>query len=167
MLHIYPLPLLHGDRVIRRVSLGRSLPSGALTPLPLLPVEPMDLMSKARGQSCSWALSLPIPAAHRDLEHHPRRAKGRTGCSWQQGGCGSHPRIPSLLGVPESSQHTGELTVVRPTCCSCPPSLAAVAGAGRKGQAVKVKLLLEPLKMQTNTGGRIRYLLGRGRAIKK
>lgn len=77
------------------------------------------------------------------------------------------PRIPSLLRVSESSQHTDELTTVRPTCCSYPPSLVAVAGAGGKGQAVEVKLLLEPLKMQTNTSDMLRSLLGGGRAIKK
>lgn len=77
------------------------------------------------------------------------------------------PWIPSLLWVPESSQHTGELTVVRRTCCSYTHSLAAAAGAGGKGQAVKLKLLLEPLKAQTNTSGMLRSLLGGGRAIKK
>lgn len=84
------------------------------------------------------------------------------------------PRIPPLLQVPVSSQHLGALSFVmvhgipcKPICCSYPPSSAFLAGAGGKGQAVKAKLLLEALKMQTNTSDTLRSLLGEGRAKKK
>lgn len=48
-----------------------------------------------------------------------------------------------------------------------PPSQPFVAIAGGKGQAVKAKLLLEPLKMQTNSSDMLRSLLGGERAIKR
>lgn len=157
VLHIYPPLLLHGDRMIR-VSLEQetSLRSPHTPALPPSGAHGPHGQSE-RGQSCSCAPSLPIPAAPSDSEHQPRKHQRQNRPF--MAGVRSQPWIISLLWVPENSQHTGELTVVRRTCCSYTHSLAAVAGAGGKGQ--------EPLKVQTNTSGMLRSLLGGGRAIKK
>lgn len=77
------------------------------------------------------------------------------------------PWIPCLLWVLRVLSTQVNSLLSDPPVCSYPPSLAALVGAGGKGQAVKLKLLLEPLKVQTNTSGMLRSLLGGGRAIKK
>lgn len=72
--HLPTASAAQGQDDLESISRIEDFPQELLTPLPFLPAEPHGPHGQSqRGQSCSCAQSLPIPAAHRDSEHHPRR----------------------------------------------------------------------------------------------